>query len=120
MNAPAVRWALVACWMALNAWLSHQPQLPGPSFPFIDKVEHAAFFGIFAFLLARAWLPRLADRTPRERAALLLTATLLWAVVDEVHQSFVPGRSADPFDVLADLAGGALVAAAMPGARMKS
>jgi VanZ family protein len=39
-----------------------------------------------------------------------LTATLLataYGVTDEYHQSFVPGRTSDPLDVVKDLAGAA-------------
>jgi VanZ family protein len=41
-------------------------------------------------------------------------AVVAFGISDEWHQSFVPGRSADVLDVLADAAGGALgVAAAL-------
>jgi len=43
-----------------------------------------------------------------------LTATLLataYGVTDEYHQSFVPGRTADPMDVVKDLAGAAAACA---------
>jgi len=105
--------------MALNVWLSHQPQLPGPSIPWIDKAEHAVFFGILAWLLARAWLPVLSHRPPRDRLVLLITVSLLWAVSDEIHQSFIPGRSADALDVMADMAGAVLVATLCVGTKIK-
>jgi VanZ family protein len=37
-------------------------------------------------------------------------------LTDELHQSFVPGRSADPLDVLADCAGALLGIALWHGA----
>jgi VanZ family protein len=41
------------------------------------------------------------------RRALYVAATisLLYAITDEIHQSFVPGRDADPLDVLVDAVG---------------
>lgn len=107
------RWALVGCWMAANIWLSHQSHLAGPSIPGADKAEHLVEYGIFAFLLARAWFPLLRHRSPGERMVLLVVACLLWGVGDEIHQSFVPGRSAEALDVLADTTGGLLVAMLM-------
>lgn len=60
-----------------------------------DKLYHAGNFGVLAALLylatGRAWL------------AVLLAS--LYGVSDELHQAFVPGRSADPADWLADTAG---------------
>jgi VanZ family protein len=35
-----------------------------------------------------------------------------WGVFDEAHQSFVPGRTADILDLLADATGAALAAVA--------
>ena len=105
--------------MGLNIFLSHQPSLPRPAIPYIDKVEHLTMYGILAFLLGRAWLPSLQHRTATERLLLLVTACLLWGVGDEIHQSFIPGRSADPLDVLADVAG-ALLVAGWFGRRMKA
>lgn len=108
MNRPAARWAAVTVWAGLIFFLSSQSHLPGPEVVFIDKVEHAFVYGVLAFLLARAWLPRLGHLPPRVRWALIVLATALYGVSDEMHQAFVPNRSADPFDALADLTGGAL------------
>lgn len=120
MNPAAIRWTLVGGWMAVNITLSHQPHLPGPSIPYQDKILHALSYGLFAWLLARAWAPGLARRPRRERLALVITICLLWGVGDEIHQSFIPGRSADPLDVLADVVGAGLVAALTSGSKMKS
>jgi len=64
-----------------------------------DKLYHAGNFGVLAALLylatGQAWL------------AVLLAS--LYGVSDELHQAFVPGRSADAADWLADTTG-ALVA----------
>ncbi len=73
-----------------------------------DKAVHALIFGVLAALL------RAPSRLPRGRAevvAVALAAT--WGVVDELHQSTVPGRQADPWDALADLTGALLAACAL-------
>jgi VanZ family protein len=38
-------------------------------------------------------------------AALAAAITIVYGVTDEFHQSFVPGRSADAYDLAADAAG---------------
>ncbi len=38
-------------------------------------------------------------------SALVACFSLIYAISDEFHQSFIPGRNADPWDVLADFAG---------------
>ena len=39
---------------------------------------------------------------------LMASLVTLYALLDEFHQRFVPGRTADVFDVMADVAGGLL------------
>ena len=64
----------------------------------LRKIAHAAEFAVLGALLARAvgtaWL------------AFALGA--LYAVSDEVHQSFVPGRQGSALDVAIDVVGVAL------------
>jgi VanZ family protein len=71
---------------------------PPPGF---DKLVHFGVFAGLGALLARAFVGA------GVRAA-VLWATLAGAaygVVDEIHQSFVPTRSAEALDALADAAG---------------
>lgn len=57
---------------------------------------------MLAGLLLRALAGgRLAGVTWKRGIAAIVLATL-YGVSDEFHQLFVPGRSADPYDVLAD------------------
>jgi len=71
-------------------------------------------------IVANIWLP---DAWGLTRAGMATSSAGIWAVVlgsaygltDEIHQAFVPGRSADPRDWVADTAGavlGALLAVA--------
>ncbi len=91
----------------LTAYLSHQPSLKPPLelFPHQDKLFHMIEFGGLglALVLNRDIFGRKRPRT------LMIVSGILWAVLDEIHQSFVPGRDSSVQDMAADTAG--LVAA---------
>lgn len=79
-------------------------------FRFSDKFMHA---GVYAVVGALAYRGRLL-RSMRPSRALVWHATLIVAVhgaFDELHQAFVPNRTADVFDLLADTVGGVIGAA---------
>ena len=110
--SPRWRTAAPLALMAAIAVASHAPLpvgLPGPS----DKLAHAAVFGLLAALWY--WARRGTDGAGRA-AATAVALAVLWGAIDEAHQSFVPGRTADLFDLLADAAGAVLAALACLGA----
>jgi len=76
-----------------------------------DKMAHGLFYGLLALFLA--WgLARVLPQWSRVRVlAVALLVPLAYGILDEFHQHFVPGRSMDPFDVLADGSGALLVVA---------
>jgi len=111
-DRPAAKWTMVAGWMAVNITLSHQPRAPVPHIPGFDKALHLVEYAILAFLLARAVFPAVRGRSPATRWTLMVLACFLYGIVDETHQAFVPGRSCDPVDAVADAAGGLVVAIA--------
>jgi VanZ family protein len=95
------RWTPVVLWAGVIFALSSIPSLTtglGTWDLVLRKLAHATAFGILALLLLRA------VRSPE--AALLLT--FLYAISDEIHQTFVRGRSGRPLDVLIDTAGAAV------------
>ena len=98
-----LRWLPALAWMALIFYLSSQPDLPGPPDPLWDlvfkKAAHFVTYAILAGLLARALAPRPGSAT------MALILTVLYAVSDEFHQSFVPGRMPTARDVAIDAAG---------------
>lgn len=112
-------WILPAALALSIAWLSHQSQLPGGvELPHpLDWLAHATAFGALAAAGELAW--RATDRrTPVYRRHLILFgAALLYALLDEWHQSFVPGRDASWGDLAADACGAALglALASLPG-----
>ncbi len=106
-------WLLLIGLCLLIFWQSSGP-LPHqtPSLTGLDKLAHAAVYALLAFLAARAFatLP-FPDQAPVLPWAAALFAAL-YGLSDEIHQSFVPGRSADAWDWIADISGaiaGALI-----------
>jgi VanZ family protein len=83
---------------------SSQEHVAAPEIVNIDKVAHFAVYGLLATLLVRLG--------HRPRAIwLALLATSLYGASDEWHQYFVPGRSCELGDWIADTIGGALAIA---------
>lgn len=82
------------------------PSLPGGS---SDKLAHAVLYGGLGFLVMRAFCP---TRCGGRRWAWCLFCTVasvaIYGLSDEVHQLFVPHRTFDLMDLVADVAGGTL------------
>jgi hypothetical protein len=92
--------ALVAAWLAVAGQLVmlYAPALPvaaGFAFPLSDKLAHCLSFALAAGLWAAL----------SRRKALVAGLFAAHAVASELIQLALPGRSADPWDVAADLAG---------------
>lgn len=99
-------WLPLVAWMGLIFYLSAQPDLPHPATGWADLlVSSTAHFFMFA-VLAVLWA-RTLQANPRARL-LALALTLLYALSDELHQAFVPGRTPDPLDLLCDACGALL------------
>lgn len=89
--------------VATLIWASAHSQADvGLSFVGWDKIVHFHVFGLLGTLLARlAWVRRLSPLGAFNAVVLVS----LFAVTDEVHQSFTPGRSMDWLDWVADTSG---------------
>ena len=70
------------------------------------KIAHFTEYAILGFLAARAF--RTSPRPAISQRWFLICVTLIvvYALVDEYHQSFVPSRTASFSDSLIDMAGG--------------
>lgn len=70
------------------------------------KIAHFTEYAILGFLAARAF--RTSPRPAISQRWFLICVTLIvvYALVDEYHQSFVPSRTASLTDSLIDMAGG--------------
>ena len=115
-------WLLVLLYAGAVSVLSQMRQPPHPEALQISVgtlTLHAVEFGGFAFLLFRL----LAHRRPQWSVGRLFLTTVAvtagFAVADEVHQYFVPGRHCEAIDWLADVVGGAAVAAIWAFGRYK-
>lgn len=107
LRTPALLWGPVGLQMAVIFVASSIPDLGGLPGGMSDKSGHGIGYAILGALLLRALAGgRLRGITWQRAAAALLLATL-YGVSDEFHQSFVPGRSPDRLDVLADSIGAA-------------
>lgn len=112
-------WGLAAACMAMIFWFSHQSGSDSQSLSdgilakildfvgvlipstVIRKAAHAAEFALLAVLLFHA----LYRTCGRGRPVFAWGMTVLYAVTDELHQLFIPGRACRFFDVCVDAAG---------------
>jgi VanZ family protein len=94
-------WTPVVVWAAVIFAFSSVPDLGtglGTWDLVLRKLAHGVEFAVLGALLLRA----LRDELPA------LVAGIAYAVTDELHQHFVPGRVGAPLDVLFDSVGVAL------------
>lgn len=78
----------------------------------VDKVLHAGAYGLLGILFYRAYRSRWPSASGWTMANASLLSAAFYGLTDEIHQYFVPGRSADPWDWLADTVGAMLGVAA--------
>lgn len=78
----------------------------------LRKSGHFVGYGTVGFTFLRAWLYTLARRGSEtllswrvESSILAIFSTAIVAGCDEFHQTFLPGRTGTPVDVLLDTAG---------------
>jgi VanZ family protein len=83
--------------------------IPGNQLPDIhlsDKIEHFSAFFVLAILLNLTMIYQRKSLLLFNYAALVtIIICLSYGAIDELHQMFIPGRSADLRDWLADSAG---------------
>jgi VanZ family protein len=121
LSRPAFAWLAVAAWAALIFTLSAIPHL-GTGLEGWDlvlrKAAHLAEYAVLGALLTRA--VEAASPFHRGNALTWAWAWVLgaaYAASDELHQHFVPGRSASELDLLIDMVG---VAAGVTAVRLAS
>jgi VanZ family protein len=112
-------WLPVAVYMALIFYLSSLPHpdedLPNFLFEKLgDKLLHLIEYAVLAALCYRAFR-RAANPSAAEYAIILAIATAsFYGAIDEVHQAFVPFRTATWLDWVADTIG-AVIGAVVSG-----
>lgn len=124
---PRFRWpygVTAALYCAGIFYLSAQPSLPdqAPSWldrPGVDKAAHAILYAGLAFVIYTGLVrsdPNVAARVRRWGPILFAT---LYGLSDEIHQLFVPNRSFDVWDLLADAVGATIGVVALEFRRRK-
>ncbi|TAK63425.1 MAG: hypothetical protein EPO24_04255 [Bacteroidetes bacterium] len=77
--------------------------LPKINFISVDKAGHIGVFFVLGILVYRAFEPRIKESTLRfKRFLFSFLITISYGISDEIHQSFIPGRFLDKYDMLAD------------------
>ncbi len=72
--------------------------IPGQTATLLNPLMHIGEFGLFSFLIFFGFFSKV-------KPIYLLTISFFYAVVDEVHQFFVPYRYFDVFDLIVDSVG---------------
>lgn len=104
-------WVMSTIW-----WLSDRQTLPKPPGLTTEIWSYLGHIGMFGLLgLAIWWALGLNGRLlDRERSWYAIGIATAYGVLDEFHQSFVPGRDPGALDVAADFVGAALAVMIVP------
>lgn len=97
-------WLPVIAYMAMLFGFSSLPTLPSPPAGLSFYDVHVAAYAGLAALTTRATARGLRDVSWRAVFGAILISSL-YGVSDEYHQMFVPGRTFDVLDMLADAIG---------------
>lgn len=97
--------SILVFWVALTLTLTSVPN-PSPhlSLPFWDKIAHFGFYGV-AGILCALWR-RESGRGSAGSILFVIAFAALLGAVDEIHQQWIPGRSMEFLDWVADVTGG--------------
>ena len=96
---PAIIWGLIILYFT---------SLPGPKvpniwyFPGADKIAHFAMYLVFGYFIAGASRYKL---SPRAFKYFPLIFGISFSLLDELHQLFIPSRSCEVLDFLANSLG---------------
>jgi len=99
-------------WMGIIFILSSIPgnYFPEQPFDLFDKLVHACLFGILTYLIYRGF--QYQDKSAFFKnfsIAIAFLICVIYGIIDELHQEYIPGRSPDITDALADILGGGFV-----------
>ena len=88
-------------------YFSSQENIKLPDLQQIDKILHLVAYFIYGLSLQVFLIALFSNKEIKKKKYMILTIIIgfLFAISDEIHQYFVPGRSADIFDLLIDWVG---------------
>ncbi len=105
LRSPLFLWGPVVVMLLVIFGASSIPNLKNLPGDISDKSGHSIGYAMLGGVILRALAGgRLRGVTLARGLAAIVLATL-YGITDEFHQLFVPGRSADRYDVLADCIG---------------
>lgn len=95
------RWIPTVIIISISWYLSSREHVEHmPSFWNADKAVHFFCFGGLCF-----WISFACRTKTFSRVWIPVIITSFYGIIDEIHQSFVPGRSCSVFDWIADTSG---------------
>jgi len=101
-------WIPVYLYAALIFYISSRADLSPlvePFFKHTDKILHIFEFGFLCFLIIRALAASIKNFSTKQIYCHALIFSIIYGIMDEVHQSFVPGRTMTIPDIIADIIG---------------
>lgn len=107
----SINWRILAIvYAVLVVTVSSLPDvdLPDLGTGHLDKILHLVQYAVFGFLAARGWGPQRAGKGNGWATWLPAIVLLLFAMADEFHQKWIPGRDAEVNDWIADALGVAI------------
>ena len=100
--APAILWGM----FILVATLTPGKSLPSSSLFRFDKIIHIIIFGTFAWLVLRAsFLSNKKNSTNATTYVIVGVCTIVFGILIEFIQQFIPDRGCDIYDVIANTLG---------------
>ena len=106
-------WGPVWAAMAVIFAASAMSYLPSAARALDDGLWHGVGYGLLAALLLRALAAARWEAVTGRTALLAAALATSYGVTDELHQWFVPGRTAEWSDLAADATGAAVVCGAL-------
>ena len=120
LRAPsAVRWCVPLAGLGALWWSSSRTAsdgLPRLGGPLAHNAMHVVAYACIAGSAWLAWSRRPVRAPQRMRSIGSWSVAAAYGVVDELHQSYVPGRDCSAFDLVSDAAGAALAVFLLRGA----
>jgi VanZ family protein len=99
---------LIAYCLLIFFMSNFKPPFDLPPIENADKVVHIGIYGLLGVLFYRAYRSCWPSASGWAMANASLLSAGFYGLTDEIHQYFVPGRSADPWDWVADTVGAML------------
>ena len=97
-------WLLVISLVSIQSHISAENL--GSALSSSDKFTHFLVFGLLSWLIIRAVFKEKNTFLQRNYFWFVLFVLGIFSFIDEMHQYFIPGRDAEIWDWLADMAGG--------------